>query len=54
LKKKLITFVIHKEQFSFQVHPLRITIKLDIGEIWAGFSPVKSGSFHMMRREADS
>ena len=49
----LRTFLIHKEQFAFPVHALRIIIKLDFGELWAGSSLVKPGSFNVLRHNAD-
>jgi len=48
IKSLYSAFLSHKEQFVFQVHALRITIKLDfwgtLGEC-VGYSLVKSGSF---------
>jgi len=37
VKSLYITFLIHKEQFAFQVRALRITIKLDFWGILGGF-----------------
>jgi len=54
VKSLYVTFAIQKEQFAFQVHALTITIKLDLGELCAGSSLVKSGSFHVLRHKADS
>jgi len=34
-KSSYIAFLIHKDQFAFHVHELKITIKLGFGELWA-------------------
>ena len=46
-KSLYITFIIHKEQFAFQLpSPC-------IWRTWSGPSLVKSGSFHVLRHKAD-
>jgi len=35
VKSLCITFIIHKEQFAFQVLAFKITKKMDFGGVWA-------------------
>jgi len=44
--------MIHKEQFAFQAHALRITMKLGFWGTWAGCCLVKCVSFRVLRRKA--
>jgi len=54
VKSLYITFLIHREQFAFQVHALRITIKFDFSGTLGGCmgcSLVKSGACGYRTRE---
>jgi len=53
VKSLYVTFLIHREQFAFQVHALRITIKLGFGGTFRGCmrcSLVKSGACGYRKR----